>query len=209
MQKILERRVMPVAVVERADDAVPMAEALLAAGLDVLEITYRTGAAAAAIRAVAQRFPEMLVGAGTILTTAQLEEAISAGAQFGVAPGLNAKVVGHAAQKGVPFVPGVMTPSEVELGLELGCKLLKFFPAEQAGGVAGLKALAGPYAHTGVKFLPLGGVNAGNAAQYLALPIVGAIGGSWLVDKQLLADKNWAEIKRRTAEVLAIARAAR
>jgi 2-dehydro-3-deoxyphosphogluconate aldolase / (4S)-4-hydroxy-2-oxoglutarate aldolase len=205
MKQILERRVVPVVVIDKADDAVPLAEALLKGGQDVMEITFRTAAAEPAVKAIAQRVPQMLIGAGTLITPEQVDRAAVAGAKFGVAPGLSRTVVQHAKALNLPFLPGVMTPSEVELGLELGCTLLKFFPAENAGGVGMLKALAGPYGHTGVKFLPLGGVTVKTAAEYLALPIVGAIGGSWIAERKLIADHQWDQITRNAKEILQIA----
>ena len=205
MERISKVRVVPVVVIDRAEDAVPLAEALLAGGLNVMEITFRTPAAEQSIRKVRQAFPKMLVGAGTILDTDQLQQAIDAGAQFAVAPGLNEAVIKKSHLLNLPFVPGVMTPSDVEHGLALGCKLQKFFPAEVAGGIKMLKALAGPYAHTGIKFIPLGGVNASNAHEYLALPIVAAIGGSWMVERKLIAEKNWSTIRTLTAEAVQLA----
>lgn len=204
MQLILTKRVVPVIVIDKVEDALPLAEALLKGGLPVMEITFRTPAAEGAVREVAKRFPEILLGAGTILTRDQLERAQAAGATFAVAPGLNARVITRANELGMPFVPGVMTPSEVELALELGCKILKFFPAESAGGVKMLQALAGPYAHTGVKFIPLGGISPVNAPAYLSLPIVGAIGGSWIAEKALIAAHQWSEITARAATALTL-----
>jgi 2-dehydro-3-deoxyphosphogluconate aldolase/(4S)-4-hydroxy-2-oxoglutarate aldolase len=144
----------------------------------------------------------MLVGAGTVLTPEQVQRARNAGAEFGVSAGLNEAVVTKATALGMPFAPGVMTPSDIERGLGLGCKLMKFFPAEIAGGVKALKAFAGPYGHTGVKFIPLGGVNAGNMRDYLALPNVAAVGGTWIVERKLIAEKQWATITKLTAEAL-------
>ncbi|MGD0017300.1 MAG: bifunctional 4-hydroxy-2-oxoglutarate aldolase/2-dehydro-3-deoxy-phosphogluconate aldolase [Verrucomicrobiia bacterium] len=205
MNRILQKRVVPIAVLEKAEDAVPLAKALQAGGLDIIEVTQRTAAAEQCIRNIKQAFPVMLVGAGTLLTVDQVKRAHTAGAQFGVAPGFNETVVKAALDLGMPFVPGVATPSEVERASALGCKLLKLFPADVLGGVKFLKALTGPFGHTGVKFIPLGGVNAQNAADYLALPIVAAIGGSWLADKKLVAEKNWAEITRLTTEIIVLA----
>ena len=209
MNQILQKRVVPVAVIDKVEDAVPLATALLAAGLDVIEVTFRTAAAPDAIRAIAQAHPNMLVGAGTLLEVSQVKQAKAAGAKFGVAPGLNATTVKASLELGMPFVPGVATASDVELALALGCKLQKLFPADVLGGVKLLKALAGPYGHTGVKFIPLGGVNAGNMGEYLTLPIVAAIGGSWIVDKKLIVEKKWSEITALTKAALSIAQAAR
>ena len=209
MNQILQKRVVPVAVIDKLEDAVPLATALLAAGLDVIEVTFRTAAAPDAIRAIAQAHPNMLVGAGTLLEVSQVKQAKAAGAKFGVAPGLNATTVKASLELGMPFVPGVATASDVELALALGCKLQKLFPADVLGGVKLLKAFAGPYGHTGVKFIPLGGVNAGNMGEYLTLPIVAAIGGSWIVDKKLIVEKKWSEITALTKAALSIAQAAK
>ena len=199
---IISKRIVPVVVVQNADDAVPLAEALLAGGLDVIEITFRTPAAEPAIRLIAERVPEMVVGGGTLLEPGQVEQAKGAGAAFGVAPGLNPAVIDAARRIGLPFVPGVMTPSEVEAALGEGCRVLKFFPADVAGGVPMLKALAGPYGHTGVRFIALGGVTAANMREFLELPIVGAVGGSWIAPPALIAAKDWRGIMTRTRAAL-------
>ena len=207
IDRILAKRIIPVVVLESAEDAEPLAEALLEGGLDIMEITFRTAAAEDAIRRISSRFPEVLLGAGTLLETEQVVRAKKAGAVFGLAPGLNPEIVAAARAAGLLFAPGVMTPSEIERALALGCKLLKFFPAEPAGGVNMLKALAGPYAHTGVMFIPTGSVSAINLTDYLKLPVVAAVGGSWMVDKQLIQAGKWAEITRLTREALAMAAA--
>lgn len=206
MQKILDRRVVPVAVIDRVADAVPLAEALRRGGLDLIEVTFRTPAAADAIRAIRKAFPDMLVGAGTVLTEQQVESARDAGAAFAVAPGLNETTVRKALALKLPFVPGIMTPSEVERALALGCSLLKFFPAEPAGGVKMLKALAGPFGHTGVRFIPLGGVSPDNAASYLALPLVAAVGGTWIAEKKLVSAGRWDEIAALAGAAARLAR---
>ncbi len=202
IDRILAKRIVPVVVLDSVESAEPLAEALLAGGLDIMEITFRTAAAEESIRRIAARFPEILLGAGTLLEKQQVIRAGNAGAVFGLAPGLNPEIIAAANQAGLRFSPGVMTPSEVEQALALGCKLLKFFPAETAGGVNMLKSLAGPYAHTGVKFIPTGGVTSANLASYLKLPVVAAIGGSWMVDKALVNAGNWAEITRLTREAV-------
>ncbi len=207
IDRILAKRIVPVVVLDSADHAEPLAEALLAGGLDIMEITFRTAAAEESIRRIAARFPEVLLGAGTLLEKDQVLRARNAGAVFGLAPGLNPEIIGTAREVGLEFSPGVMTPSEVEQALSLGCRLLKFFPAEAAGGVNMLKALAGPYAHTGVKFTPTGGITSGNLASYLKLPVVAAIGGSWMVDKALVNGGKWDEITRLTREALEAAAA--
>lgn len=203
---IIEQRVVPVAVIEHLEDAVPIARALLAGGLGTLELTLRTPAALDCIKAIRKEVPEMKVGAGTVLTAAQVREVSEAGAAFAVAPGLNPRVLAAAKIRKLPFFPGVMTPSDVEQGLEHGCLLQKFFPASVAGGLDMIKALAGPYAHTGLKLIPLGGVTAQNMKDYLAHPMVAAVGGSWLADKKLIDAKDWVGITKLAAETAAIAR---
>lgn len=205
LDRITRRRIVPVVVLDREEDAEPLAEALLEGGLDIMEITFRTPAAEGSIRRIARAFPEILLGAGTLLERDQILRAKDAGAVFGLAPGLNPASVATAAECGLQFSPGVMTPSDVEQAMALGCKLLKFFPAETAGGAGMLKALSGPYGHTGVKFIPTGGVGSKNLMNYLKLPVVAAIGGSWMVDKALVAAGQWSEITRLTEEALAAA----
>lgn len=207
LDELLKRSVIPVIVIEDASDAEPLAEALLAGGMDVIEVTFRTAAAGDAISRIARHYPEMLVGAGTVLTKEQADRAVDAGARFGLAPGLNREVVTHFQYRGGLFIPGVMTPSEIEEGLSLGCKLLKYFPAGASGGPAMLKALAGPYASQGVKFCPTGGINLANMNDYLCLPIVAAIGGSWIATKQQIADKDWNTITANVKQAIAKAKA--
>jgi 2-dehydro-3-deoxyphosphogluconate aldolase/(4S)-4-hydroxy-2-oxoglutarate aldolase len=205
LEKITRKRIIPVVVIEEESVAESLAETLLRAGLDVMEITFRTAAAAPAIRRIAAGFPEMTLGAGTLLDTDQVWRAAEAGARFAVAPGLNEKVVEAAGQAAMDMIPGIMTPSELEKALSLGCRTLKFFPAEQAGGVSTLKALEGPYGHTGMRFVPTGGVNAGNLRAYLERPSVAAIGGSWMVEKKLIAARDWHQIEELTRAALALA----
>jgi 2-dehydro-3-deoxyphosphogluconate aldolase/(4S)-4-hydroxy-2-oxoglutarate aldolase len=200
IQPIHPHRIVPVAIIDDAAHAVPLAKALSAGGLPIIEVTLRTPAALEAIRAIRAECPEMLVGAGTVLTPQQVHESVAAGAMFGVSPGLNADVVRTARDAGLFFMPGVMTPSDVEAALALDCRLLKFFPAVPAGGLAMLQSLAGPYAHTGVQFVPLGGVNANNMSDYLALPSVAAIGGSWICDRALVREQRWSEITQLSLE---------
>ena len=201
---LLKPRLICVAVIDRPDDAVPLAEALLAGGLPVIEVTFRTAGAVESIARIRQHVPQMSVGAGTVLTPDQLRQAADAGAQFGVSPGLNESVLRAAADCKLPFFPGVMTPTEVDRALNLHHRHLKFFPAEAAGGVAMLKALAGPFAHTGVQFIPTGGITAGNLAEYLGLPQVAAVGGSWMAERKLVAERAWQKITALTAEAMKI-----
>ena len=161
---LLQQRLICVAVIDQPDDAVPLAEALLAGGLNVMEVTFRTATAAESIKRIRNGVPQIAIGAGTLLAPDQVQRAADAGAQFGVSPGLNEAVLAAANKNQMPFFPGVMTPTEVGRALDLGGKFLKFFPAEAAGGVKMLKALAGPFGHTGVKFVPTGGINAASLA---------------------------------------------
>lgn len=197
LERIASIGVVPVIAIENADDAVPLVDALTAGGVAIAEVTFRTAAARDAIAAIARERPAVLVGAGTVLDAANLEAAAEAGAQFVVAPGLNPKLVHRANELGLPMTPGVCTPSEVERGLEQGCRILKFYPAGVCGGTAMLKALAGPYKHTGVRFVPTGGVSEENLASYIALPVVAAVGGSWLATKDDIAAKRWDAITER------------
>jgi 2-dehydro-3-deoxyphosphogluconate aldolase/(4S)-4-hydroxy-2-oxoglutarate aldolase len=203
-ESFLRQRLLCIAVVDKPDDAVPLAEALLAGGLQTMEITFRTEAAAESIRQIRQRVPQISIGAGTLLTPDNVKQAIDAGAQFGVSPGLNEAILAEANKSKLPFFPGVMTPTEVDHALRLGHKHLKFFPAEPAGGVKMIKALAGPFAHAGVKFIPTGGINAESLADYLAVPQVTAVGGSWMGDRKLIAEKAWSKITALTAEALKV-----
>ena len=204
MERILKKRVLPAVIIHDANDALPLADAMLKAGMDVVEITFRTPAAEDAIRRIAARYPHMLLGAGTVLSEDQLKRAADAGCRFSVAPGLSPAIVGLARELHVLHVPGTVTPTEIESAMSAGCKLLKFFPADAMGGARTLKALAGPYAHTGIKFVPTGGSNAANASEFLAIPIVGAVGGSWMVAEKLIKEKNWPEISRLCMEAVTI-----
>jgi len=203
-ESFLQQRLICVAVIDQPDDAVPLAEALLAGGLNVMEVTFRTTGAADSIARIRDRVSRMSIGAGTLLSAEQVKEASGAGAQFGVSPGLNEAVLAEADKREMPFFPGVMTPTEVARALKLGCKHLKFFPAEAAGGVAMVKALAGPFSHTGVKFIPTGGINAANLSGYLAVPQVAAAGGSWMAERKLVKEKAWAKITALTAEAMRV-----
>ncbi|MGO9204352.1 MAG: bifunctional 4-hydroxy-2-oxoglutarate aldolase/2-dehydro-3-deoxy-phosphogluconate aldolase [Limisphaerales bacterium] len=194
--------VVPILAIENVEAALPLANALLQGGLPVVEITFRTAAAAEVIRVLAQECPRLVVGAGTVLTPANLKSAKDSGAAFAVAPGLNPDIVKRARDVGLPFVPGVATPTDIEMGLALGCKLLKFFPAEALGGVAMLEALSAPFQHTGLRFMPTGGLNLANLESYLKLQTVAAAGGTWIARKQDLLDGQWAEIRDRCIAAL-------
>ena len=205
----LKQRLICVAVIDKTEDAAPLAEALLAGGLNCIEVTFRTAGAAESISQIRKSVPQITVGAGTLLTAEQVKQAVDAGAQFGVSPGLSENVSRAARENNFPLFPGVVTPTEVMRALELGWKHLKFFPSETFGGVNVLKALAGPFGHTGVKFIPTGGVNAAKLPDYLTLPQVAAIGGSWMAEKKLVAEKNWKQITALTVEAMKIIAAAK
>ena len=181
-------------MVDDANDAVPLAQALKAGGVDAVELTLRTDAAMEALKRIRAEVPEMLVGVGTILTPQQVNAVKEAGAAFGVAPGMNPRVVSEANRIGLPFSPGVCTPTDIELAIEQGCRVLKFFPSEPSGGLTYLRTIAAPFAHLGLKYIPLGGVNATNAEAYLRESSVLALGGSWLGPKDLIKAKDWKAI---------------
>jgi 2-dehydro-3-deoxyphosphogluconate aldolase/(4S)-4-hydroxy-2-oxoglutarate aldolase len=203
-ESFLKQRLICVAVIDKTEDAVPLAEALLAGGLNVIEVTFRTSGAADSIAAIRKSVPQILVGAGTLFSSDQVKQAIGAGAQFGVSPGLSESVSTIAQENDFTLFPGVTTPTEVMRALELGWKNLKFFPAETFGGVNALKALSGPFGHTGVKFIPTGGINAALLQNYLAIPQVAAVGGSWIAERKLVAEKAWGKITALTAEAMKI-----
>ncbi|OOF03348.1 bifunctional 4-hydroxy-2-oxoglutarate aldolase/2-dehydro-3-deoxy-phosphogluconate aldolase [Salinivibrio sp. MA607] len=190
-QRLKAIRIVPVIAINNADDAVPLAKTLVDNGLPCAEITFRTDAAASAIRQMRDAYPELLIGAGTVLTPAQVDAAIDAGADFIVSPGLNPTTVKHCQQRGIAIVPGINNPSLVEQAMELGLDTLKFFPAEASGGIAMLKALSAVYP---VSFMPTGGVSEENVSDYLALPSVLACGGTWMVPAKLIDEQRWDEI---------------
>ena len=200
-----EMRIIPVVEVPRVDDAVPLARTLAEHGLACAEITFRTTAAAASIAAISGAVPGFIVGAGTVLSVGQAEEAVAAGASFLVSPGFDDAVVAFAREAGVPVLPGVCTPGEITHALAQGVDLLKFFPAEAAGGLAYLKAVAAPFG--GVRFVPTGGIGPLNVEAYLRHPQVVACGGSWMVKRQAIADGDFSTIGRLTAEAVALATA--
>lgn len=195
--RVEEAGVLAVLIIERAEDAAPLAEALLAGGVRAMELTLRSDAALPAIAQVARTAPEMLVGAGTVLRPDQVAAVYEAGAAFAVSPGVNPKIVSAAADVGLPFAPGIATPTDIEIAVEMGCRMLKFFPAELLGGLPYLRSVAAPYNHLGVKYVPLGGVKQDNLADYLDEPLIAAVGGSWLAPQELLAAQDWAAITAR------------
>ena len=207
LDQIHELGIIPVVVLDDAKDAEPLGRALCEGGLPCAEVTFRTAAAEESIRIMAEKFPEMLVGAGTVLTTEQVDRAVAAGAKFIVSPGLNPKVVKYCVDKGIPITPGTANPSDVEAALEFGLKVVKFFPAEACGGLKMIKAMAAPY--TEVKFMPTGGINPENVKEYLAFDKIIACGGSWMVKGDLIKAGNFEKIKELVAEAVEIVKESR
>jgi 2-dehydro-3-deoxyphosphogluconate aldolase/(4S)-4-hydroxy-2-oxoglutarate aldolase len=198
--RLYKTGVIAVLMLDDAEDAVPLARALLEGGVDCVELTLRTPAAMDALRRICTEVPEIMVGVGTILTPQQANDAVEAGAAFGVAPGMNPRVVTEARRIGLPFAPGICTPSDIEHALELECTLLKFFPSEPSGGLAFLRSIAAPFAHLGVRYIPLGGVGAGNAELYLKEPSIHALGGSWIAPREMIQKQDWAAITQNARE---------
>lgn len=190
--------IVPVVVIDHAGDALPAAQALLDGGVDVMEITFRTAAAAEAIRAVSEGCPEMLVGAGTVVTLDQCRQAVESGARFIVAPGYDEEVVSWCVEKGVPILPGCVTPTEIMAAMKHGLSVLKFFPAGVYGGLSAMKALSGPF--KGIKFVPTGGVGPQNAGEYGAAPFIHAVGGSWVCAQSDIAAHNFERITQLCRE---------
>ncbi len=206
ISRLAQLRVIPVIVIDNAADAKPLAEALLAGGLPCAEVTFRTAAALEAIRAIAE-IPGMLVGAGTVLKPEQAQAAADAGAQFIVTPGFNPRVVSYCVGHGIPITPGVSDPTSIEMALEHGLDVVKFFPAEACGGLSYLKAIAGPYSM--MRFIPTGGIEPGNLGDYLAFPKVVACGGTWMVKADLLKNRDWAKITQLTKAAVELAQASK
>ena len=194
--------VVPVVVLEDAEQAVPTAKALLAGGINAMEITFRTAAAKDSIAKVAREVPEMIVGAGTVINVQQLHDALDAGAKFIVSPGTSEEVIAEAVKLNVPVAPGVVTPSEIMIGLKYGLKVFKFFPAESYGGLKTIKALCGPFPQ--IRFIPTGGINQNNAAEYFKNPKIVAVGGSWMVTKDMVVAGDFAGITEKSAAATAL-----
>jgi 2-dehydro-3-deoxyphosphogluconate aldolase / (4S)-4-hydroxy-2-oxoglutarate aldolase len=202
LNKVLQQQILPAVVFDDEETVLPVAEAFLTAGLNVIEVPARTSIALNALSIIRKNFPGMYVGAGTLLNVNSLTDAVNAGAQFGLSSALNAKVCNEATRLNFPFIPGVMTPSEIELAHELGYLIQKLFPAAQIGGISFLKAMLGPYAQLGVQFIPMGGVNLSNMNDYLQLKNVIAVGGSCLASKELLSTKSYKAIGKNVSKAL-------
>ncbi|PWJ55560.1 2-dehydro-3-deoxyphosphogluconate aldolase/(4S)-4-hydroxy-2-oxoglutarate aldolase [Dyadobacter jejuensis] len=201
--------VMAVLVIDRIEHTLPTIESLLEGGVGAIELTLRTPIAWEAARLIKKTFPEVLLGLGTVLTTDQVRKAVDWGVDFAVAPGCNPKVIAEAHQQGLFFGPGVMTPTDIEMALEQGCKVMKFFPAETAGGLKHLQSMAAPYHFLGLQFIPLGGCNIGNAPMYLGSPLIHSIGGSWIAPQKLIQAQEWSQIKNNAAEITRVIREVR
>lgn len=198
IDKLYEIGIVPVVVIEDENDAKALAKALVSGGLNCAEVTFRTKAAPKAIKIMTEEYPDMLVGAGTVLTTEQVDMAVEAGAKFIVSPGSNSKVITYCQKIGIPIIPGIMTPSEIEANLELGLDVMKFFPAESAGGLNFLKAVSAPYGQ--VRFMPTGGINQNNVTEYLKFNKIVACGGSFMATKDMIANKEFDKIEALTRE---------
>ncbi len=207
MKKLQEIGIVPVVVLNDAEDALPLGECLVKGGLPCAEVTFRTAAAEESIRRMVKAFPDMIVGAGTVLSTEQADRAIDAGAKFIVSPGFNPKVTEYVLKKGVPMTPGICTPTEIEAALQFDLDVLKFFPAEPAGGLKMIKALAAPYVN--VNFMPTGGISASNVRDYLAYNRIVACGGSWMVSGALVKEKKFDEIENLVREAAGIVKEVR
>ena len=206
-EQFYDYAVVPVVVLDDAEDAAPLAEALVKGGIPCAEVTFRTEAAEESIRIMSEKYPEMLVGAGTVLTTEQVDRAVAAGAKFIVSPGFDPEIVDYGLEKKIPVFPGCFSPSEVAQAVKRGLKVVKFFPAEQAGGLAMLKAMAAPY--TMLKFMPTGGINTKNLKEYLGFSKILCCGGSWMVKGDMIKNKEFDKITEMTKEAVELAAAAR
>ena len=203
-KQIEKSAVVAVVVLERVEDAVPLSEALLEGGVEVVELTLRTPMAMQAVQEIVARVPGMMVGVGTILAPDQVRAVVDAGGAFGVAPGMSRRVVEAALAAGLPFAPGICTPSDIERALEYDRRWLKFFPAELSGGLKYLEMIAAPFAHLDVKYIPLGGINPANCQTWLSHPLVGGIGGSWLAPPAVIAARNWKAVREAARQAVAI-----
>ncbi len=202
IQRLSDCRVVAGFSVDDPEHAVPIAKALLSGGIDTIELTLRTAAAMEGLRAISAEVQDILIGAGTILTPEAVADVKQIGAHFGVSPGLNSRVVGAALEANLPFAPGICTPTDLELAIELGCRFVKFFPAEPSGGIKYLRSIAAPYKHLGIQYFPLGGISSDNMLDYLRESDVPAVGGSWIVKKELVDKEDWNGIAVRAAEVV-------
>lgn len=201
LQKINESGVIISLVLEELKHAVPVARALVKGGVDIIELTLRTPVALEGAKAIIQEVPEAIVGFGTVLNEKQVEECAKAGGHFAVAPGCNPKIIRASKACDLSFAPGISTPTDIEMALAEGCRVLKYFPAETSGGIKHLTNMSAPYKHLGLSFLPLGGINPSNVTSYLESPLVGAIGGSWIAKNQMIKEEAWDEITQNAIDI--------
>ena len=199
--KINESGVIAVLIIDELKHAIPLAESLLKGGVSIIELTLRTPVAIDAARAIKKEVPQITLGFGTVLTTEQVKAVVDVGADFAVSPGCNPKIIKEARNQGLSFAPGVMTPTDIELAIQEGCKTLKFFPAATSGGMKHLESMSAPYQHLGLKFIPLGGCNINNAATYIKSPLISAIGGTWLAKRPLILAEDWEAITNNALEI--------
>ena len=204
IEKVKAAGVVAVLVVDQEKHAVPLAKALLSGGVDTIELTLRTPAALPAAAAIKKEVPEITLGIGTVLTTDQVKAAADLGADFAVAPGCNPRIMAEAYKQGLSYAPGIMTPTDIEIALEFGCRLLKYFPAESAGGMKHLKNIVAPYQYLGLSFIPLGGLNIENAGTYLESELIAAVGGSWVAKSPMIHAEDWDGIEKNAREIRAL-----
>jgi 2-dehydro-3-deoxyphosphogluconate aldolase/(4S)-4-hydroxy-2-oxoglutarate aldolase len=201
IQRINDAGIIAVLIVDEVQHALPLAEALLEGGVNTIELTLRTEAATEVASVIKKEFPEIMLGFGTVLTKDQVKAVVDLGADFAVSPGCNPRIVEEAYKQGLPFAPGIMTPTDIEIAVELGCRVLKFFPAETSGGLKHLQSMSAPYQYLGLQFIPLGGVNMSNARNYLESPLITAIGGSWVANRQLIQAEEWDTIRNNAKQI--------
>lgn len=200
-KKIDDSGVIAVLIIDEVKHAVPMARALLKGGVDAIELTLRTPAAIDSAKAIKKEVPEITLGFGTVLTVDQVKAVVDLGADFAVSPGCNPKIIAESRRQGLSFAPGVMTPTDIEIAIEEGCRVLKFFPAASSGGMKHLESMSAPYNHLGLKFIPLGGCNIDNASTYLQSPLITAIGGTWVAKRPLIQSEDWEAITKNAREI--------
>lgn len=204
IQKIDDAGIIAVLIIDEVKHAVPVARALLAGGVDAIELTLRTPAAIESAKIIKKEVPEISLGFGTVLTLDQVKAVVDVGADFAVSPGCNPKIIAEAYKQGLSFAPGIMTPSDIEIAVEQGCRILKFFPAETTGGMKHLESMSAPYNYLGLKFIPLGGCNMDNAPTYLQSNLISAIGGTWVAKRPLIQAENWDAITNNAKEIRAL-----
>jgi 2-dehydro-3-deoxyphosphogluconate aldolase/(4S)-4-hydroxy-2-oxoglutarate aldolase len=204
IKKIDDAGIIAVLVIDDIAHAIPVGKALLAGGVNIIELTLRTPVAFEAAQIIKKELPEITLGFGTVINREQVKKALDAGADFAVAPGCNPKIIDEAHKHGLSFAPGIMTPTDIEIAVEHGCSVLKYFPAETAGGLDHLISMVNPYQYLGLKFIPLGGCNINNAASYLKSDLITAIGGSWIANRPLIQSEKWDTITANAKEIISL-----